>query len=610
MRDRAGSNDGASGTLNGATPVGYAQGEVSGAFNLGGTSFVEVPNASSLQITGNITLEAWINATTVGGRIIDKITAGGTNGYMLDTYGGHLRAIIGSTTLSSTASLPTGVWTHVALTYDGTNLSVYINGQADSSTGLTGAIPSNSLALRIGADSTGASQFNGLIDEAAVYNRALTATELQAAFAAGTSGHCKYPSCIPSHAGLVGWWPADGTLSDRINANQGSSAVFTGSTPVTFGPGENAGAFVLGGTSLVTVPNAVDLSVTGNLTMESWINATALGGRIIDKITAFGADGYLLDTYSGHLRAIIGSTTATSTAALSTGAWTHVAATYDGANMRLYINGALDSTTARTGLVPTSTNALRIGGDSTNGSLFSGSIDEPSVYNVALALADIQAIYNAGTSGRCKQTGCNPVQVGVVSWWTADTDFTDRISGNNGTSQGGTVGIATGIVGNAWSLSGSDYVEVPNATSLSPAGALTIEAWIQPTALGGRIVDKITAFGNDGYLLDTYGGKLRMIVGTANVSSTASLAAGAWTHVAGTYDGANVRLYINGVLDTTSAQTGAIPSNTHTLRVGADSAGTSLYTGLIDEVVLYSSALGSAQIAADYAASTAGHCKQ
>ena len=192
--------DGNNGTIVGG--VTYSAGRVAQAFNLNGTNaYVQVSNAPNLQITSQITLDAWINPTATGGRVIDKITAGGSDGYMLDTFGGKTRLIIGGASVSGATTLSTSVFTHVAGTYDGTTLRVYVNGVLDGSLVAAGAIPSNSLTLRIGADSTGASLFSGLIDEVEVFNRALAQPEINAIVLAGSAGKCKTPVIVPTLSG-------------------------------------------------------------------------------------------------------------------------------------------------------------------------------------------------------------------------------------------------------------------------------------------------------------------------------------------------------------------------------------------------------------------------
>jgi hydrogenase maturation factor HypE len=71
--------------------------------------------------------------------------------------------------------------------------------------------------------------------------------------------------------------------------------------------------------------------------------------------------------------------------------WTHLAATYDGTTLRLYVNGVQASSKAATGAIKVSNGVLRIGGDSIWGEYFAGQIDEVRVYNKALTAAQIQA---------------------------------------------------------------------------------------------------------------------------------------------------------------------------------------------------------------------------
>ena len=82
---------------------------------------------------------------------------------------------------------------------------------------------------------------------------------------------------------------------------------------------------------------------------------------------------------------------ATGTAVVPINTWTHLTYTYDGARMRLYVNGTLVRTVTRTGNIVLSTGALRIGGNSSWGEYFTGLIDDVRVYNRALSLAEVQA---------------------------------------------------------------------------------------------------------------------------------------------------------------------------------------------------------------------------
>jgi Concanavalin A-like lectin/glucanases superfamily len=77
------------------------------------------------------------------------------------------------------------------------------------------------------------------------------------------------------------------------------------------------------------------------------------------------------------------------------------------------------------------------------------------------------------------------------------------------------------------------------------------------------------------------------------------LALNTWTHIATTYDGTSQRLYINGVLVATKAQTGTIAAGNQPLRIGGNNVSGEFFQGLIDEVRVYNRALSAAEITTD-----------
>jgi hypothetical protein len=76
-----------------------------------------------------------------------------------------------------------------------------------------------------------------------------------------------------------------------------------------------------------------------------------------------------------------------------------LAATYDGATLRLYVNGTLASSLARSGSINTSNSPLRLGGNSIWGEWFNGLIDEVRIYNRALTQPEIQSDMNTPVAG-------------------------------------------------------------------------------------------------------------------------------------------------------------------------------------------------------------------
>jgi hypothetical protein len=89
---------------------------------------------------------------------------------------------------------------------------------------------------------------------------------------------------------------------------------------------------------------------------------------------------------------------ATGTANLPLNTWTHLATTYDGATLRLFVNGTQVATKAVTGSAVTSTGALRFGGNSVWGEWFAGTLDEIRIYKRALTATEIQADTNRGAA--------------------------------------------------------------------------------------------------------------------------------------------------------------------------------------------------------------------
>ena len=88
---------------------------------------------------------------------------------------------------------------------------------------------------------------------------------------------------------------------------------------------------------------------------------------------------------------------------ITTGVWYHVAFTYDQSAMKLYCNGQPVATNViGAQAIAASSSNLRISGDDDLHAYFDGLIDEPSVYNRALSDAEIAAIYNAGSAGKCR----------------------------------------------------------------------------------------------------------------------------------------------------------------------------------------------------------------
>jgi hypothetical protein len=195
------------GTLSGG--VTFAKGEVGQAFNFNpANGTLIVPDSPSLRLANQLTTEAWINARTLntspGYAIVSKLAfATGNNGYQFILVGNTIQGLFNSPgqswpseVIASGPIISTGIWYHVAFTYDQSAMKLYCNGQPVA-TNVIGAhaIATSISALRISGTDTHA-YFDGLIDEPSVYNRALSASEIAAIYDAGSAGKCGLPPSI------------------------------------------------------------------------------------------------------------------------------------------------------------------------------------------------------------------------------------------------------------------------------------------------------------------------------------------------------------------------------------------------------------------------------
>ncbi len=190
------SGNGLTGTLtNGAT---WGTGRNAGAVSLDGVDdFVELGNPALLQLTGSMTVSAWVNSAAFpfdDAAIVSK-RASGEVGYQLDTTVDRGPRTIGFKLTNSAGgamfrygatTLQANTWYHVTGVYNAqtSELHVYLNGQLNDGT-LLGTVTStqqnSSANVNIGRRPTGNSyNTNGRIDDVRIYSRALTLAEIQA----------------------------------------------------------------------------------------------------------------------------------------------------------------------------------------------------------------------------------------------------------------------------------------------------------------------------------------------------------------------------------------------------------------------------------------------
>ena len=175
--------------VNGPT---WTAGQTTGALSFDGVDdYVSVSNSGSLNPATQITLSAWVKPTNIAAssEIISKENNANNNQYYLRLQGGgKIRFTVAGTALNGITTLSPNNWYLVTGTYDGSSMKVYVNGGLDATATATLSMTDNGLGVRLGARQyTTPLVFHGLIDEARIYNRALSQAEIQALLSAGPS---------------------------------------------------------------------------------------------------------------------------------------------------------------------------------------------------------------------------------------------------------------------------------------------------------------------------------------------------------------------------------------------------------------------------------------
>ena len=187
-----------SGSLTNMPSNPWTTGQRNGALTFGGfNDRVIVNDSAEFDITDTLTLATWVKADAfkLGDGLIVKGTTNIPYGLDLRSDGrlifqanyGSVAGGSGSATWSSNTALTAGQWHHVAVTYDGSNVQFYLDGQLDGTHQANVTFGTNNEALVLGADLAGGSHFDGDLDDARVYDRALTAEEVGQLFT-GESG--------------------------------------------------------------------------------------------------------------------------------------------------------------------------------------------------------------------------------------------------------------------------------------------------------------------------------------------------------------------------------------------------------------------------------------
>ncbi len=577
------------------------------SFN-GSTSYVDLGNPAALQLTGSMTIEAWINAAANppdDGQIVAKSNGAGWQFKTSpdtgpQTFGMAVSPNSGTSTQrysSTVRSLNT--WYHVAGVYDAAagTLSTYVNGALDNGT-LSGTIPAaqfnQSVNVNIGRR-TGGFYFNGLIDEVRIYNRALTQPEIQADMNAPIGSAPPPPDTTPPAVSLTA---------------PGNGATVTGTTTLTASASDNVGVvgvqFLLDGAAL-----GAEVTGSGPTYTYSWNTASVgLGPHTLSARARDAAGNTALAT-TVNVTVAAGDTTPPTVSLTSPVAGSDLAGTV----------GIVASATDNTGVagVQFLVDGANLGSEVTGpGPAYSFTWNTATSGNGAhtLSARARDAAGNSAVSANVAITVTNSAPGGLLLGYGFNEGSGTTVHDSSPNAITGTLSGATwtssGKYGAAVSFNGTNnYVDLGNPAALKGTGSMTWSAWVYATGNppdDGQIIAKSN--NNSGWQLKTSPdtGPHTFAIGVSGSSGIAQRYSNAirslntWYHLAGVYDAAarTLDIYVNGALDN-GVLRGTIPAAMTVPNINVNigrRTGGFYFKGIIDEIHVYNRALSPAEIQA------------
>ena len=426
-------------------------------------------NQTGLDITGDLTIEAWVKFETAGTNqlpIISKWNADNNRSYYFDYYNNTLRLGLsddGTSVINQTVSwTPSiGVWYHLAVSYDlsAGSSKFYVDGSQQGSTqtgGKTSIFNSNADFIIGRAATTSGQYFDGKIDDVRIWNDIRTATEIKENNKRELTG---------SESNLQGYWKFENSLSDETSNNNdltnNNSASFSSNTPSlpidSYNTGEEANTYSFDFERdnsrylSITDANQTGLDLTSDLTFEAWIKFESLSTSehrpIIAKSGSSSNRGYRFYVYlNSELRLYI-SPDGTNyeeysvSWSPSTDTWYHVAVSWDASasEAKFYVDGSQQGTTqtgSYTGIKDQS-EPFQIGRlTTTSGEYFDGKMDEVRVWDDVRTATEISDNYGK----RISSSSSN-----LQGYWQLDNDLTDETSNSNDLSSSGGSVFSTDI---------------------------------------------------------------------------------------------------------------------------------------------------------------------
>lgn len=532
-----------------------------------------------------------------------------------------------ASSITSSNSYNDGLWHLATATMSSaTGMVLYVDGQ---SVGANANTTSQAFSgwWRLGEMTTsGQSNMSsddiaGSLDDARVYNRALSAAEVIALYKQYNTS----PKLASGENGLIGWWKLQGNAKDATPyANDG----FFGGSPTSVADrnGRPNNAYSFSGSQYIAVPN-FSANVVGapGMTLTGWVkppnNPTSYMGYFGMRNDA-NADFYVLQLQNSNnlecrYRGTNGTGYTAPTTTITPNVWQMVTIVYTGSTVGCYINAVAGGTTpTASAITNTGVNFDIAAVKNSPGYLLNGSVADVRFYKRALTQTEITNLYNSYNSqislgGDGANAGVN-LQKGLMGYWPLNGNAKDATPySTNGTVSGATLtNDRYNRANSAYSFNGtSAYVDLPITPTYNN---LTVSLWFNASSLSGSsarlLANSHTDVDNKGFELMFRSGGATGFFDVGNGSAngmagwTQQLVAGQWYHYVGVYDGSHVYAYLNNVqVASVNYSGGPIATSGYDVDIGRDSAYSGDYfSGIIDDVRIYNRALNANEIQALY----------
>ncbi|MHC5059032.1 MAG: LamG-like jellyroll fold domain-containing protein [Planctomycetota bacterium] len=400
----------------------WVKGRRGGAIFLNGKDGrVATANKTAFDITGNITVAAWIRIARFD-RDWQAIVSKGDGAWRLQ-MDARTRTIEWACTglshakhgqITGNTAVDDGQWHHVAGVYDGTKTYLYVDGKVDALRDTSGSIKTSNNRVFIGRNTgRGGRHFHGIIDDVRVYGRALPASEIRWL-------------AVDVESGLVAHWKLDGKGGTRAvdSAPRGKShGTLKGNPARDSAGGKSGGALTFDGTDdCVLVWSYPRPDTAMAYAAWVWADSRPTWGSIVKNwgekksgqmhFGLYEKDGdleaHFRQTDDGEVQLREGAAKP-----FPLGSWQHVAVVADGKTARLYRNAVEVSRAPYDGTLKTNTRALGIGvkpsdsgtaPDKENPGHWDGKIDDVRVYRRALSMEELHFLFD----GRPPPPGSSP----------------------------------------------------------------------------------------------------------------------------------------------------------------------------------------------------------